>query len=57
MLQTINAGKGIQKREPSYTDAGNGNWEQTLWRTPGRFLSDEIRMLPNTIHKNKLQID
>ena len=25
-LQTINAGEGVEKREPSYTVAGNANW-------------------------------
>ena len=30
ILQTIIAGEGVQQREPSYTDAGNGNWEQPL---------------------------
>ena len=25
-LQTINAGAGMEKREPSYTDGGNVNW-------------------------------
>ena len=32
-LQTINVGECKKKREPSYTDAGNGNWKQLLWRT------------------------
>ena len=44
MLQTINAGEGIQQREPSYTDAGNGNWEQPLGGLLGRFLSVKMRM-------------
>jgi len=60
-LQAINAGEGVEQREPSCTDAGHGNWEQPPWRTSGRFLSNEneneIRMLPNTVHKNKLQTD
>ena len=60
-LQAINAAEGVKQRELSYMDAGNGNWGQPLWRTPGRFLSDEneneIRMFPNTVHKNKFQID
>ena len=60
-LQAINAAEGVGQREPAYTDAANGNWEQPLWRTLGRFLSNEneneIRMLLNTIHKNKFQID
>ena len=25
-LQIINAGEGVKKKEPSYTDGGNGNW-------------------------------
>ena len=25
-LQTINAGDGVEKREPSYTVGGNANW-------------------------------
>ena len=25
-LQTINAGEGVEKREPSYTLGGNANW-------------------------------
>ena len=25
-LQTINAGEGVEKREPSYTVGGNANW-------------------------------
>ena len=58
---TINAGEGVEKREPSYTDAPSGNGEQPLWRTPGRFLSNEneneIGILPNTTHRKKLQID
>ena len=60
-LQAIDAGEGVEQTEPSYTDAGNGNWEQPLWRTLLMFLSNEnqneIRMFPNTIHKNKFQID
>ena len=28
--------KGIKEGESSYTDAGNGKWEQPLWRTLGR---------------------
>ena len=26
ILQTINAGEGVEKREPSYTVGGNVNW-------------------------------
>ena len=29
-LQRVNAGEGVEKREPSYTVGGNGNWE-TIW--------------------------
>ena len=29
-LQTINAAEGVKQREPTYTDAGRGNWEQPL---------------------------
>ena len=51
----------MEKREPSYTDASRGNWEQPRWRTLSRFLSneneDEIRILPNATYKKKLQID
>ena len=25
-LQTINAGEGVEKKEPSYTVGGNANW-------------------------------
>ena len=25
-LQIVNAGEGVQKREPSYTVGGNANW-------------------------------
>ena len=25
-VQTINAGEGVEKREPSYTVGGNANW-------------------------------
>jgi hypothetical protein len=51
----------MKKREPAYTDAPSGNWEQPVCRTPGRFLSNEneneIRLLPNTLHKiNSKQI-
>ena len=33
----------VEHRESSHTDAGNGNWEQPLWRTRGRFLSMKMR--------------
>ena len=34
-LQIINAGEGVEKREPSYTVGGD---VQPLWRTIWRFL-------------------
>ena len=42
--------------------AGDGNWEQPLWREDARQLPQhekegEIRWSPNTTHKNKLQVD
>ena len=43
-LQTVNPGEGVEHREPSHTDAGNGNWEQPLWRTPGTFLSVKMSL-------------
>jgi len=36
-LQAINAGEGVEKREPSYTVAGNEKIVQPLWRTVWRF--------------------
>ena len=36
-LQTINAGEGVEKREPSYTVGGNANYSPP-WRTVWRFL-------------------
>ena len=46
-LQTINAGEGVEKREPSYTV---GWWEcklvQPLWRTVWRFLKKLALELP-----------
>ena len=38
MLETVNAGKGVVKREPSYTVGGNVNLIQSLWKTVWRFL-------------------
>ena len=43
VLKTINAGEGVEKREPSNTVGGNVSWythygEQPLWRTLWRFL-------------------
>ena len=37
-LQAINAGEGVEKREPSYTVGGNCKLVQQLWRTVWRFL-------------------
>ena len=37
-LQIINAGEGVEKKEPSYTVRGNVNWLQPLWKTVWRFL-------------------
>ena len=59
-LQAINAAEGVGQRESSHTDAGNGNWEQPLGGPRAASLAmteKEIRMLPNTTHKNKLQLD
>ena len=54
MLQTINAGARVEAQGPSYTDAGNGNWEQACGgrgQAPQRENENEIRLLPDTIHK------
>ena len=45
-LQAINAGKGVEKREPSYTVGGNANLVQPLWRTVWRFLKNLEIELP-----------
>ena len=38
-LQAINAGEGVEKREPSYTVGGNTHTlVQSLWKTVWRFL-------------------
>ena len=37
-LQTINSGKGVEKREPSYTVGGNVNWYSHYGRWYGGFL-------------------
>ena len=29
-LQTINAGEGVEKREPSYSVGGNANWYRPI---------------------------
>ena len=41
--KTISAGEGVERREPSYTDAGNGNWEQPRRRTQGSSLAAKMR--------------
>ena len=45
-LQTINAGEGAEKREPSYTVGGNAKLVQPLWRTVWRFLKNLEIELP-----------
>ena len=45
-LQAINAGEGVEKREPSYTVGGNANYLQPLWRTVWRFLKKLETELP-----------
>ena len=37
-LQIINAGEGVEKREPSYTVGENINCCSSLWKTMQRFL-------------------
>ena len=37
-LQRVNAGEGMEEREPSSSDAGDGKWDQPLWRTACSFL-------------------
>ena len=37
-LQVINAGEGVEKREPSYTVGWECKLVQPLWRTVWRFL-------------------
>ena len=44
-LQTINAGEGMEKREPSYT-VGGCKLVQPLWRTVWRFLKKLVIELP-----------
>ena len=45
-LQKLNAGEEKEKREPSSTGAGNGNWEQLLWKTSliAQFVTDPPAM-------------
>ena len=42
-LQAINAGEGVEKREPSYTVGGNAN-VQPLWKTVWRFLKKKLEI-------------
>ena len=37
-LQTINAGEGVEKREPSYTVGGNVNWYRSYGEQYGGSL-------------------
>ena len=37
-LPRVNTGEGMEKREPSSSDAGDGNWDEPLWRTACSFL-------------------
>ena len=53
-LQTINAGEGVEKREPSYTVGGNANYysHRTLWRF---FKKLEIKLLGIRIEETRLK--
>ena len=44
-LQIINAGEGVEKREPSYTVGGDISW-CILWRTVWRLLKKRKIELP-----------
>ena len=39
-LQTINAGEGVEKREPSYTVGGNVNWYNHYGELYGVFFKN-----------------
>ena len=39
-LQAINAGEGVEKREPSYTVGGNANWYSRYGEQCGDFLKN-----------------
>ena len=39
-LQTINAGEGVEKREPSYTVGENVNWYSHYGKKSGRSLKN-----------------
>ena len=45
-LQTINAGEGVEKREPSYTAGGNINWYNYYGEQHGSFLKELNIELP-----------
>ena len=46
-LQIINAGEGLEKREPFCAVGGSVSWLQPLWRTVWRFLKKPgIKLLP-----------
>ena len=38
--QTLNAGEGVEKREPSYTVGGNVNWYSHYGEQYGGFLKN-----------------
>ena len=44
-LQVINAGEGMEQREPSYTVGGN-KLVQRLWRTVWRFSIENSMEVP-----------
>ena len=61
MLQIINAGDGVEKREPSYTVDGNINWGRHYREHYGSFskklkieLSYDTAVLYLGIHPHKL---
>ena len=37
-VKSTNAGQGVEKREPCYTDGGNVNYQRPLWRSVWCFL-------------------
>ena len=39
-LQAINAGEGVEKREPSYTVGGNADWYSHYGKQCGDFLKN-----------------
>ena len=39
-LQAINAGEGVEKREPSYTVGGNANWYSHYGKQRGDLLKN-----------------